>query len=211
MLYRIFAILDVVLIIKRILLVRKVSKNTAYYASHLFCLLVFLVIILTFGFIVMEFPTDSGRSFYNTPFSDQILGPAIMLYVFIIYICASLGLFIVSRKYATYNIVYNKKVRRKKQTVNLEESYIILHKMFGDKKIFVRDIVVEESCYYMIDGPKSKLFPNASIYGIKEYMILKLTNGQRIKIQNNDLILEGEGCALLDLTKALDIERRNRR
>ena len=114
-----------------------------------------------------------------------------------------------SDKYLEYHIVYNNLKRKKPQAINLEESYIILYGLslfkINKKKIYIRDIVVEQS-YFVFEYKPSKLFPYAAMMGTKNYMIAKLISGKKVKISSNPLLLSGDIFTLSRLAKKMKIK-----
>lgn len=201
--YRIFIVLSVIAIIKRIMMVRKASKNTKYYADYVFWICTALSFLNHLCFVLLEF-----GNFYSMSLDDLGTGHLLMMcYFFIASVCCTIGQFIFSKEYVTYNIVYNKKIKRKPQTINYDESFIVLHKLFKNEKILVKDIVVDESCYYSITyACKSKLFPLANVLADEEYAVINLTNKKKVKIQGDTFFLQGAMLDLFNLAKALNIQ-----
>lgn len=205
--YRICVILCAIAIIKRILTVKKASKNIEFYSGLLFWICTGLNILTNFCFVLLEF-----GGFYNIPLCDLKISHLVMMSCFFVCnVCFTIGQFIFLRRYATYNIVYNDKIRNKKKTINYDESFIIIHKIFKDEKIWIKDIMVDESCYYSILGSKSRLFPLSTVWHIDEYAIISLSSKKKVKIHNNPLLLQGANLELLNLVKALGIPTKNKK
>ena len=205
--YRILIVLSVIAIIKRTMMMRKASEHTKYYANYVFWICTGVAFLNHFCFVLCEF-----GDFYGMSFDDLGTGHIVMMcYFFMASACFTIGQFIFSGKYATYHIVYNKKIKRKPQTINCDESFIVLHKLFKDEKILVKDIVVDKSCYYRIDGRKSRLFSNANVLHSEEYAVLILTNNKKIKIQETPLLLQGAMLDLINLTQALNIQIKHKK
>lgn len=200
--YRVFAVLGTVLLIKQIIFfINKPKKST--YALLPFLLSAFLWGIATITFVLTDvFGKPDGLKIIESN------GVLVVLYVLLfIQISFTILLYLFSGKYAEYHIIYNPKKRREKATINYEESYIVLYGMlkFKKKKIFIRDIVVDES-YYVQQFLQSKLFPYAAIMGSKEYLSAKLVDGKTVKISNQSIFLSGDNTALIKLTKTLGIK-----
>lgn len=206
-LYKVFAIIDIFLVIRKIIFIKRKVPNVTYYALYFFvpCAILGFLYTLTL-FLVAEFSNPPMPPLMEMEIEHRILWISFLLINF----CITVMLFVLSRKYATFHIVYYPKKRRKPKVVNVEESYIIRHKLFGDQTILVRDIIPEESFYYMIDGKESKLFPYAQLLGSEEYMTIKLKNGKKVKIQSYSVFLSASSIdtlsELYDLAKALNIE-----
>ena len=116
-------------------------------------------------------------------------------------------LYLLSGKYSEYHIIYNPKKTRNPLTINFEESYIILYGFFKfkKKKIYIKDISVENSTYVM-QSLKSKYFPLAALLGSKEFFSVKLKNGKLVNIINKQGVLSGATYELIKLTKVLKIK-----
>jgi hypothetical protein len=200
--YRIFAVLGAVLLIKQIIFLVNKPKNSTY-AGLLFWLSAFLWIMTTIPFVLVDvFGKPDGL---NTIESNGVLA---VLYVLLsMQISFTILLYLFSGKYAEYHIVYNPKKRKEKATINYEESYLVLYGMLKlkKKKIFIRDIVVEES-YYVHQFLQSNLFPYAAMIGAKEYLSAKLVDGKTVKISNQSIFLSGDCMALIKLIKTIGIK-----
>ena len=200
--YRIFAVLGAVLLIKQIIFLVNKPKNSTY-AGLLFWLSAFLWIMTTIPFVLVDvFGKPDGL---NTIESNGVLA---VLYVLLsMQISFTILLYLFSGKYAEYHIVYNPKKRKEKVTINYEESYLVLYGMLKlkKKKIFIRDIVVEES-YYVHQFLQSNLFPYAAMIGAKEYLSAKLVDGKTVKISNQSIFLSGDCMALIKLIKTIGIK-----
>ena len=200
--YRIFAVLGAVLLIKQIIFLVNKPKNSTY-AGLLFWLSVFLWIMTTIPFVLVDvFGKPDGL---NTIESNGVL---VVFYVLLsLQISFTILLYLFSGKYAEYHIVYNPKKRKEKVTINYEESYLVLYGMLKlkKKKIFIRDIVVEES-YYVHQFLQSNLFPYAAMIGAKEYLSAKLVDGKTVKISNQSIFLSGDCMALIKLIKTIGIK-----
>lgn len=200
--YRIFAVLGAVLLIKQIFFLVNKPKNSTY-AVLLFWLSAFLWIMTTIPFVLVDvFGKPDGL---NTIESNGVLA---VLYVLLsMQISFTILLYLFSGKYAEYHIVYNPKKRKEKATINKEESYLVLYGMLKlkKKKIFIRDIVVEES-YYVHQFLQSNLFPYAAMIGAKEYLSAKLVDGKTVKISNQSIFLSGDCMALIKLIKTIGIK-----
>ena len=201
--YRILIVLSVIAIIKRIMMMRRASEHTKYYANYVFWVFTVVAFLNHFCFVLCEF-----GDFYSMSFDDLETGHIVMMcYFFMASTCFTIGQFIFTREYTTYNIVYNKKIKRKPLTINYDESFIVLHKLFKDEKILVKDIVVDESCYYRIQHEcKSKLFPYANILADESYAILSLTNKKKVKIRDDNIYLQGAMLDWFNLSKALNLQ-----
>ena len=202
-LYKIFIVITIVLIVKRICLTKNKSPQVTHYSRFVFFIWAAIVIIANFGFMLIS-------EAHNSPFSmplSKLSGTewCIILGTVFLNVIPTMLLYVFTRKYATYHLVYKSKTKNKKIRIMMEESYVILHRMLGDKKIPVKDIVIEESAYYLIDGHKSKITPYAEILGQQSYAIIKLTNGKKIKLQDDWFLLEG-GDGALRLAKELKID-----
>ena len=200
--YRIFAILGIVLLIKQIIFLINRPKN-ATYAVLLFWLSAFLWVMATIPFVLVDA--------FGKPDGLNIIEPKGILVVFyallFIQISFTILLYLFSGKYAEYHIIYNPKKRKEKATINYEKSYIVLYGMLKlkKKKIFIRDIVVDES-YYVHQFLQSKCFPYAAVIGSKEYLSAILVDGKTVKISNQAIFLFGDHTALIKLTKILGIK-----
>ena len=132
--YRIFAVLGAVLLIKQIIFLVNKPKNSTY-AGLLFWLSAFLWIMTTIPLVLVDvFGKPNGL---NTIESNGVL--AVFYVLLFIQISFTILLYLFSGKYAEYHIIYNPKKRREKATINYEESYIVLYGMlkFKKKKIFI--------------------------------------------------------------------------
>jgi hypothetical protein len=200
--YRIFAVLGAVLLIKQIIFLVNKPKNSTY-AGLLFWLSAFLWIMTTIPFVLVDvFGKPDGL---NTIESNGVL--AVFYVLLSMQISFTILLYLFSGKYAEYHIVYNPKKRKEKATINYEESYLVLYGMLKlkKKKIFIRDIVVEES-YYVHQFLQSNLFPYAAMIGAKEYLSAKLVDGKTVKISNQSIFLSGDCMALIKLIKTIGIK-----
>ncbi len=201
--YRIFAIIGLILIVKQIVFLCTKTKNVTYYGIP-FWLFAFIFTLESFLFILVDLQGKPNGIDSITPQSNVYI---LLLIFLFIQVCSTLLLYLFSGKYAEHHIVYNEKKGRKKATVNIEESYIILYGLlkFINKKVYVRDISVDESCY-ITTSLKSKLFPYAAVLGSNNYMLIRLVNGKTIKISDFSVFLLGDTFALLQFTKALGIK-----
>ena len=202
-LYRVLLAIYIFLVVKKIVFIARKPKNISYYSTYLFSLVAVLGFLCNIDLmLIAEFCEPPVTSFETM----EINGRIVFLVILFIAIMLTYVLFLLSRKYATYNLIYVKGNKK----INLEESYIILHKLFKDVKIHLNDIVPEESCYCLVTPKKSKIFLYASILGGNEYADLRLKNGKRIKIANNSVILQGSRLTWFSLKRALKIETKHK-
>ena len=206
-LYKVFAVIDIFLVIRRIVLIKKSPPGTIYYQTYLFIICAVLAFECTLPFVlVTTFGNPPILPLMDLPVEHRIMWLTFLL----IDLCVTFALLIFSGKYATYHIVYYPKKKRTPKTVNIEESFIIRHKLFFSQTILVRDIIPEKSYYFKISGKESKLFPYMSIFGGEEYLVAQLKSAKDVKIQNNMIFLRGTSYSdhneLPELAKALNIE-----
>lgn len=209
-LYKVCAIIDIFSVIRKIVFIKRKPPNVIYYATHLFVLCAILGGMYTLVLMMAaEFSSPSMPTLIELTLEHRVM----WLILLMIDLCITIALLILSGKYATYHIVYYPKKRKKTKIVNLDESYIIRHRLFGTQKIWVRDFVVEKSSYCMKSGRTSKIFPNAHILGWEEYLAAQLKNGKKVKIQNNFVFLSGTQSNVLlklpELANALGIEHKH--
>ena len=163
-------------------------------------------VFITGCLAVIDF-TDRDGELNGLTFRYILDTYSFLLFIFLIQVCLTLMLYLFLGKYSEYHIVYNPKKKRKPLTINLEESYIVLYGLLKVKKekIYIRDIVIEDSVYVM-EYLKSKFFPILAVIGSKEYMIAKLTNGKTIKINCSPFFIYDESLNLLSLAKTMKIK-----
>ena len=198
--YRVFAVIGFILIVKQIVFLCNKPKNSTYFVFP-FWICASLWLIETALFVLVDI--------FGKPDGLNIIESKSIVFILYVFLFVQVGLtvllYIFSGKYAEYHIIYNAKKR--KQNIDLEKSYIVLYGLlkFKRKKIFIRDINVEDSSYVM-EHLKSKLFPYAAILGSKEYLSAKLTNGTTVNIGNKPIFLSGETYAMIKLTKVMGIK-----
>ena len=202
--YRIFAVIGLVLIIRQIVFLCNKPQNATYFVFP-FCASAFLWGLETAVFILVDvFGKPNGLNIIT---SSSI---AFILYLFLSFqTCSTILLYMFSGKYVEYHIVYNNFKKKKLQVIDPEESYIILYGLglfeINKKKIYIRDIVVEQS-YFVFECKSSKIFPYAAIMGTKNYMIANLISGKKVKISSNPLLLSGDIFTLSRLAKKMKIK-----
>ena len=203
-LYRIFALVGLFLIIYEMIFVKKRQKHTTY-AMFPFRISSILWAFFTGCLIFLDY-SDKNNVLNGLTLQKLLSSYSFLLFYFIPQVCLTFMLFLFSGKYAEYHIVYKPKKKRKPWTVDLEESYIVLYGLLKFKrKIYIRDIVIEDS-YFIDEFKPSKLFPYAAIIATKEYMVAKLTNGKTIKINCSPFFILDETVALLELAKKMRIK-----
>ena len=204
-LYKIIALGGLIFIIYEIIFVKRKKKNTTY-AIYPFCFSSIYWVFFTGCLAVIDF-SDRDGELYGLTFRYILDTYSFLLFIFLIQVCFTVMLFLFLGKYSEYHIVYNPKKKRKPLTINLEESYIVLYGLLKVKKekIYVRDIVIEDSVYVM-EFSESKFFPILAVIGSKEYMVAKLTNGKTIKINCSPFFIHDEGFTLLSLAKTMKIK-----
>ncbi len=201
-LYRVFAIIGLIFLIKQIVFLCNKHKNSTYFA---------LPFWLCFGVWTMETLLFLLADAFGKPNGLNNIEPQgvrVTLFVFLlIQVVMTVLMYLFCGRYAVFNIVYMPKKRRKPLMVNFDESYIVFYGLFklNKKKIYIRDISIEDSAYIM-QFAESKLFPYAAIIGAEEYFFVQLKNGKSIKICNKCGILSGSTVELIKLAKTLGIK-----
>ena len=206
-LYKIFALVGCIFIIYEIIFVKRKKKNTTY-AMFPFYLSAIMWVFIS-GCLIAIDVGDSENQLHDLPFKSVFtsFGSLALFSILLLQVCLTLMLYLFLGKYSEYHIIYNPKKKRKPLTINLEESYIVLYGLLKVKKekIYVRDIVIEDSVYVM-EFLKSKFFPILAVIGSQEYMIAKLTNGKTIKINCSPFFIYDESLNLLSLAKTMKIK-----
>ena len=200
--YRIFAGIGFILVVKQILFLCNKHQNATYFKLP-FWISAFLWAMETVLFALVDvFGKPDGLNIIESQ------STAFMFYFFfLVQVGLTVLLYVFSGKYAEYHIVYNAKKSKHRPSVNLEESYIILYGLlkFNKKKIFMCDIIAEDS-FYAMESLRSKMFPYAAVLGSREYFSAKLKNGAIVNIFNMHGILSGATCELIKLTKVLGVK-----
>lgn len=202
-LYRFFALIGFFIIIYEMIFVKKRQKYITY-ALFPFLVSSMLWAFVTGCLIFLDY-SDQNNVLDGVTLQKLLSSHSFLLIYFIPQVCLTFMLFLFSGKYAEYHIAYKPKKKRKPWTVNLEESYIVLYGLLKIKrKVYIRDIVIEDS-YFINEFKQSKLFPYAAIIATKEYMITKLTDGKKVKINCSPFFILDETGALFDLAKKMRI------
>ena len=201
--YHLFAvIIGLYFVIKQLILICRKPQNCMYFLLP-YIFLIPLWIQANIVLILSEFPPVSLDVSMGDP------GARISLAIgFVMHIILTLFIYILNGKYIEFHITYLPRTRRKHIRVNLDESYIIFYGLnkFKQQKIFVRDIIVEES-YYGTFIEDTKIFRFAAALGSEKYFVFKLQNGKIVKIKYCPFFLYGDILELGYLSYALGIPR----
>lgn len=127
--YRLFTIVGTFFYIKEIVLVCSKPKNCMY---HLLPVILLFApwFLANYAFILMDISPPIGLDEWMH-YTENIITLSIALAM---QICMVILIYLFHGKYVEFHIVYNPKKRRKKQTVNLDESYIIFYGLTKFKK-----------------------------------------------------------------------------
>lgn len=200
-LYRVFALIGLILVIKQIIFLCKKPKNSTHF-SLLFWVCFYPWAIETAVFLLGDMFGKPDR--LNVIESQGV--KIVLLLILFVQIVLTVLLYLFSGRYAEFHIVYKPKKKRKPLMVDLDESYIVLYGFlkFNKKKIYIRDISIEDSVY-ILQLAESKLFPYAAIFAAKDRFLIKLKNGKAFKIRNKCGVVFGPTAELIILAKTLGV------